>query len=145
MVSPVTQTPATSAKNSHLGAAKAAKNDEFYTQWVDIQREMLDLVDRFVVLSDWARKVLIANGAPPAKIALNRLGVRFPAAQTPTRHSRSPLTVAYIGRFDPVKGVTDFARAISTIPRSAPMRCGSIKEQPQTASSDFAKPRRSSG
>jgi glycosyltransferase involved in cell wall biosynthesis len=87
-----------------------------------IQREMLDLVDRFVVLSDWARKVLIANGAPPAKIALNRLGVRFPAAQTPARHSRSPLTVAYIGRFDPVKGVTDFARAISTIPRSAPIR-----------------------
>jgi len=28
------------AKNSNLGAAKAAKNDEFYTQYADIQREI---------------------------------------------------------------------------------------------------------
>lgn len=86
------------------------------------QREMLDLVDRFVVLSEWARKVLVANGAPREKIALNRLGVRFPVAPIPPRQSRSPVTVAYIGRFDPIKGVTDFARAISMIPRSAPIR-----------------------
>lgn len=26
--------------NTNLGAAKKAKNDEFYTQWVDIEREM---------------------------------------------------------------------------------------------------------
>lgn len=30
----------TEAKNSHLGAAKALKNDEFYTTWADIEREM---------------------------------------------------------------------------------------------------------
>ena len=28
------------AKNSNLGAAKKAKNDEFYTQYEDIEREM---------------------------------------------------------------------------------------------------------
>lgn len=28
------------SKNRHLGAAKAARNDEFYTQWADIEREM---------------------------------------------------------------------------------------------------------
>lgn len=27
-------------KNSNLGAARAARNDEFYTQWADIEREM---------------------------------------------------------------------------------------------------------
>ena len=27
-------------KNSNLGAAKTAKNDEFYTQYEDIEREM---------------------------------------------------------------------------------------------------------
>ena len=86
------------------------------------QREMLDLVDRFVVLSDWARSVLIANGAPPAKIALNRLGVRFPVDAEAARRSGSPVTVAYIGRFEPIKGATDFARAISMLPKSAPMR-----------------------
>lgn len=31
---------ATSARNSNLGAAKASKNDEFYTQWIDIEREV---------------------------------------------------------------------------------------------------------
>lgn len=30
----------TRTKNTNLVAAKAAKNDEFYTQWADIQREM---------------------------------------------------------------------------------------------------------
>jgi glycosyltransferase involved in cell wall biosynthesis len=86
------------------------------------QREMLTLVDRFVVLSEWARNVLIANGAPPAKISLNRLGVRFPSTAVRARSAGSPLSVAYIGRFDPIKGVDDFARAISLVPRSAPIR-----------------------
>jgi len=27
-------------RNSSLGAAKSAKNDEFYTQYADIEREM---------------------------------------------------------------------------------------------------------
>jgi hypothetical protein len=40
MVSTVTQEPTTASKNIHLVAAKAAKNDEFYTQWADIEREM---------------------------------------------------------------------------------------------------------
>lgn len=86
------------------------------------QREMLDLVDRFVVLSEWARDVLIANGAPPAKVTLNRLGIRFPAVAVPARRTGSPLTTAYVGRFDPIKGAHDFARAIALVPRSAQMR-----------------------
>ena len=28
------------SKTGQLGAARAAKNDEFYTQWVDVEREM---------------------------------------------------------------------------------------------------------
>jgi hypothetical protein len=36
----VKQTPTSSARNTDLGAAKAAKNDEFYTQWAEIEREM---------------------------------------------------------------------------------------------------------
>jgi len=86
------------------------------------QHEMLDLVDRFVVLSEWARQVLVANGAPSSKIALNRLGVRFPASPATHRRAQSPVTVAYVGRFDPIKGVTDLARAIALVPRHAPIR-----------------------
>src|SRR6187549_3325812 len=33
-------TTTTRDKNSHLGAAKRAKNDEYYTQWADIEREV---------------------------------------------------------------------------------------------------------
>src|SRR5204863_2578956 len=86
------------------------------------QREMLEVVDRFVVLSEWARNVLLANGAPADKIALNRLGVRFPVDRATTRRAHAPVTVAYVGRFDLIKGVTDFARAIAMIPRTAPIR-----------------------
>lgn len=32
--------PTNRSKNSHLGAAKNAKNDEFYTTWADVEREM---------------------------------------------------------------------------------------------------------
>jgi len=38
------------------------------------------------------------------------------------RRVGSPLTVAYVGRFDPIKGVDEFARAIALVPRSAPIR-----------------------
>jgi glycosyltransferase involved in cell wall biosynthesis len=86
------------------------------------QHEMLNLVDRFVVLSEWGREVLIANGAPPAKITLNRLGARFAGGAAPMRRAGSPLSVAYVGRFDPIKGVDDFARAIALVPRSVPIR-----------------------
>lgn len=40
MVSTMPETTTTASKNAELGAAKAAKNDEFYTQWADIEREM---------------------------------------------------------------------------------------------------------
>jgi hypothetical protein len=40
MVSPLKQPTTAASKASHLAAAKTAKNDEFYTQWADIEREM---------------------------------------------------------------------------------------------------------
>jgi glycosyltransferase involved in cell wall biosynthesis len=103
-----------------LGTTIGMTNLIAYNQ--SAQRDMLALVDRFVVLSDWARNVLLANGAPPNKIVLNRLGVRFPPSPSASGRPGAPVTVAYIGRFDPIKGVTDFARAISMVPRSAPIR-----------------------
>ena len=85
------------------------------------QREMLELVDRFVVLTAWARDVLLQNGAPVEKISVNRLGVRFDAAAH-SPHSGQPLTIAYIGRFDPIKGVEDLAKAIAAVPRHLPIQ-----------------------
>ena len=82
------------------------------------QREMLERADRFVVLTNWARDVVIANGAPAGKVTINRLGIRYNGLP-PHRKSAKPITIAYIGRFDPIKGVGDFARAIAQTRRSS--------------------------
>ena len=86
------------------------------------QHEMFDLIERFVVLTEHARRAVISNGAPPEKTVLNRLGVRFAPAPHLPRDPRQPLTIGYLGRFDPVKGIDDLARAIAILPRHLPIR-----------------------
>jgi glycosyltransferase involved in cell wall biosynthesis len=84
------------------------------------QQELLDLADRSVVLSDWARDVLVRNGARPDKVVVNRLGVRLHSAKQEGA-TTLPITVAYLGRFDPIKGVDDLARAIASLPPTLPV------------------------
>ena len=90
------------------------------------QREMLATVDRFVVLTRWALEAVAANGAPPGKLALNRLGVSqpgFTAKPSPDRQpTRLPITVGYLGRLEPVKGVHDLVRAAASLPSEARIR-----------------------
>ena len=50
------------AKNSNLHAAKSAKNDEFYTQLSDVEKEMKHYKDFFrgkKVLCNWDRKSIV--------------------------------------------------------------------------------------
>ena len=49
------------ANNSNLGAAKAAKNDEFYTQYADIQKEV-DVINS------------VMNGYPLGLIYFSKVG-----------------------------------------------------------------------
>jgi glycosyltransferase involved in cell wall biosynthesis len=90
------------------------------------QREMLATVDRFVVLTRWALEAVTANGAPSEKLALNRLGVSqtgFSAKPCPDRQpTRLPITVGYLGRLEPVKGVHDLVRAAASLPSETPIR-----------------------
>ena len=89
------------------------------------QVELLDTVDRFVLLTEWALEAVVRNGAPREKLALNRLGisgdfVRKPgAAERPTR---VPVVFGYLGRFDPIKGVLDLARAVAALPTELAFR-----------------------
>jgi len=47
------------------------------------QRAMLEIVERFVVLTQRAADIVIANGAPPEKVVVNRLGVSEPIVARP--------------------------------------------------------------
>lgn len=90
-----------------------------------LQRQILADVDAFVVLTEWARGVVAANHGNGAPVVLNRLGVRATAegvrelAARPRQRRPGHLRIAYLGRFDRIKGVHDLARAVRALPRSA--------------------------
>jgi glycosyltransferase involved in cell wall biosynthesis len=87
------------------------------------QVELIDRVDRFVVLTAWALDAVVRNGAPRQKLALNRLGISGAFVRKPdaaARPTSSPVRFGYVGRFDPIKGVHDLARAIAALPRDLP-------------------------
>jgi glycosyltransferase involved in cell wall biosynthesis len=87
------------------------------------QAELIDLVDRFVLLTAWALDAAARNGAPRRKLALNRLGISGAFARKPDAAAQptpSPVRFGYVGRFDPIKGVHDLARAVAALPRDTP-------------------------
>jgi glycosyltransferase involved in cell wall biosynthesis len=90
------------------------------------QRRLLDSADWFVLLTEWAGKAVLANKAPASKVAVNRLGIATrPPASKPgpdARPTRLPLHVAYLGRFDAIKGAHDFVRALVGLAPDLPFR-----------------------
>jgi glycosyltransferase involved in cell wall biosynthesis len=92
----------------------------------ELQRQVLRDLDAFFVLTDGAHQVVTANDGVGAPILLNRLGMRGDDAQiarvrAKPRTRRQHLTIAYVGRFDPIKGVHDLAHAIRMLPAGVPV------------------------
>jgi len=92
-----------------------------------MQRELFTLVDRFVVLNETGRRMLISNGAPADKIVLNRLGVSHAAAAAPEKSddvlaAGAPVRFGYVGRIHPTKGLTELMHAVAAIPRRVPFQ-----------------------
>jgi len=91
-----------------------------------MQRECLEIVDHFVVLTDWAMEALARNGAPEHKLALNRLGMCQSVAHSKPgpqiKPTSAPVTIGYLGRFERLKGARELARAVASLDRSLPVR-----------------------
>lgn len=91
-----------------------------------MQREMLDITEKFVVLTEWAFEAVAANGAPREKLVLNRLGMshhKIAAKPGPEeRPTRVPIQIGYMGRLDAIKGLGDLVRAVTSLPRDMSLR-----------------------
>jgi glycosyltransferase involved in cell wall biosynthesis len=86
-----------------------------------LQRQMIADVDAFVVLTEGARRIVAAGCDDDTSIVLNRLGIRatdedVSRLRDRPRVQRSHVTMAYVGRFDRIKGVHDLARAMRALP-----------------------------
>ena len=89
------------------------------------QQAMIDAVDAFVVLTERAADIVRANGASAAKVVVNRVGVRdgmHTDQSALERASNAAVRIAYVGRFEHVKGVIDLARAVRRVPHDVPLR-----------------------
>jgi glycosyltransferase involved in cell wall biosynthesis len=95
-------------------------------EYETMQRELLGLVDWFVVLNETGRGMLISNGSPSGKLVLNRLGVSHPTLTRKPgpdlRPTETPVRFGYVGRLHPTKGLSELARAVIATPRDVPFR-----------------------
>jgi glycosyltransferase involved in cell wall biosynthesis len=91
-----------------------------------MQRELFSLVDRFVVLNETGRRMLLANGSPADKLVLNRLGVSFTNGESKAapaiRSTSSLVRFGYVGRLHPTKGLAELMRAVAAIPTAVDFR-----------------------
>lgn len=80
-------------------------------------RALLAEVDRVVAPGRWVEALLLGNGVDGAKLILSRQGIEEQRDQGMRLcPAGSMLRVAYLGRFDPAKGVDLLIRAIRTMP-----------------------------
>jgi glycosyltransferase involved in cell wall biosynthesis len=86
------------------------------------QQRLFREIDAFVVLSEWAAGALLANGAPPEKVILNRLGVTPTLAKPARAATSAALMLGFVGRAEPIKGLEDAVRAVASLPRSCDVR-----------------------
>ena len=84
--------------------------------------EMIDNCDRLVAVCGWVYDALLANGAPPDKLALSRQGVSDAYVETLqdvrriSSTGRAKLSLLYLGSWNEVKGIDVVVRAVRSLP-----------------------------
>lgn len=118
--------PALSAQLARLPgrAGTALGMTASVAEYASMQRELFQLVDRFVVLNETARRMLIANGSPTEKITVNRLGLGVAPSirKTIDRPTAKPVRFGYVGRLHESKGVATLVRAARNVSRDVAFR-----------------------
>jgi glycosyltransferase involved in cell wall biosynthesis len=79
-------------------------------------RVALDLADQIVAPAQWVFDLLRKLDVPAEKLSLSRQGVRAAAASNHSRSDRETLSVVYVGRVEPVKGIHLLTRALRAVP-----------------------------
>jgi glycosyltransferase involved in cell wall biosynthesis len=89
--------------------------------------------DHVVAVCEWLHEALLRNGVPREKLSLNRQGTAeagaIAANRAPFRNDR-PLSVAFVGRWDPVKGVDVLVEAMLLLPPGCPVQLQIVAIQP---------------
>ena len=83
--------------------------------------EAARLSGRVVAVSHWLQEALLVNGVPASKVVLSRQGLGDMPART-RRSSAQQITVGFLGRLDPLKGLHILVEAFRALPGSIPMR-----------------------
>lgn len=86
------------------------------------QHRLLETVDAFVVLTQWAWNTVAANHGSERKLVLNRLGIDLNGVRKRNieRPIGVPVRLGYVGRFHATKGIFVLAEALSQLPRNLP-------------------------
>lgn len=83
--------------------------------------EAAHLSRRVVAVSRWLQEALLVNGVPASKVVLSRQGLSDSPPQT-HRLATEQITVGFISRLDPLKGLHILVEAFRALPRSIPLR-----------------------
>jgi glycosyltransferase involved in cell wall biosynthesis len=75
-------------------------------------KELFAESDRIVAVAEWVKELLLHNNVPPEKITLSRQGTAAAAAKPASRGEDKAFRIAWLGRFDPTKGLETLVKAL---------------------------------
>lgn len=80
--------------------------------------EIFNLCDKVIVLTDWYKEVLLKNGIPASKINVIKqaLPYNIPFYKVKSVTANQPISLIFIGRIDPIKGLHLLIDAIINLP-----------------------------